>query len=127
MPAEPAIVTSLPQDFMREFADEVLGSIPEEKVQMQLKEAEIGRVLAAEGSLRSVQGLGQKLGEIPARMYFRFEQEFPGCWQDDAFVREFFADNPRLRAPGWKPKASSLRYGVTFNGGVATSNLRNPA
>lgn len=122
-----SIVTQLPQDFLREFADEILGTIPQEKVQMQLKEAEIGRVLAAEGSLRSVQGLGQKLGEVPARLWFRWRQQYPGCWEDDAFVQEFFADNERLKAHGWKPKASSLRHGVTFSGGVATSNLRNPA
>lgn len=116
------IITELTPEFLREFEAEVLGAVPAEKVKADLKQAEIGRVLAAEGAL-AVEGLGQKLGEVDSRTFFRWAQENPGCWQDPAFVREFFKDNPQCRSPGWKPTASSLRHSVSFVGGQSVSNL----
>jgi len=111
------IVTTLPESFLKEFEQEVMGTIPTEKVQAQLREAEIGRYLVREGSV-AVQGLGQKLGEIDPRVWHRWNQEHPGCWQDKQFVHEFFADNLHLKADGWTPKlARGLRHGRTFVGG----------
>lgn len=118
------IIANVPPEFVREFADEILGSIPAEKVKADLKHAEIGRVLASQGAL-AIEGLGQKVGEIDARTFFRWQQENPGCWQDRAFVQEFFRDNEKLRAPGWKPKGTNgVRHGMTFVGGEAVSNLK---
>lgn len=114
---DPSIITELPRSFMQEFAQEVLGTVPAEKVQAQLREVHIGRVLAAEGSLRTVQGLGQKIGTIPARVFYRWQQEHPGCWEDDAFVQEFFKDNEKLRAKGWTPRANPARHGKTMING----------
>ena len=116
------VLGSVPPEFVREFSAEILGSIPAEKVRADLNQALIGRALLKEGAV-AVEGLGQKVGSVDARTFFRFQQEFPGCWNDRAFVNEFMADNPRLRSPGWKPKASTLRHAITFVGGEAISNL----
>lgn len=102
-----------------------MGSIPEEKVQADLRQAEIGRVLINEGP-QAIQGLGQKLGTIDGRIYHRWAQSQRGCWQDKSFVQEFFADNPNCRAPGWTPKQNSVRKGITWVGGKAVSNLKTP-
>lgn len=47
---------------------------------------------------RMVDGLGEHKGAIPAREYFRWHQQERGCWGDKTFVKEFFRDNPELRA-----------------------------
>ncbi len=118
------LITSLSETFIREFINEVRGTIPAEKIKADLDEAFIGRALIAEGPVKGPGGLGQKLGEIPARVFYRWSQEFPGCWQNKEFVDEFFRDNSRLKSPGWTPKAAkALRHGVTFVGGKSVSNL----
>ena len=45
-------------------------------------------------------GLGQLKGVIPAREYFRWHRSHPGCWGDKEFTREFYRDNPEMRAEG---------------------------
>lgn len=95
------IVYKLPQDFLAEFNDRFLRTIPAEKATMELQEAQIGRALQLEGG-HKVDGLGQMMGKIPVREFMRWHQSHPGCWQDDAFVREFFRDNPPLRAAGYR-------------------------
>jgi hypothetical protein len=104
------IVTQLPEQFMREFEAEFQASVPAEKVKATMQQAFIGRALIKEGAT-AVEGLGQKLGEVDARTYFRWQQALPGCWQDKTFVHEFFRDNEQCRAKGWTPKASPLRHG----------------
>lgn len=118
MTEEQEIVTHLPESFLREFEAEVLGQIPAEKVKADLDSVAIKKVLINEGAT-CVEGLGQKLGEIPARVYFRWLQEQQGCWQDKGFVNEFFKDNPQLKADGWTPKTNAARHGMTYVGGEA--------
>lgn len=108
------IVTHVPDNVLREFVDEVQATIPEEKVKQNLELAKTARALRAAGSVRTSEGLGQKIGSIPGRVYFRWQQEFPGCWQDDEFVSAFLADNPECCAPGYVPNQHSLRHGKTF-------------
>ena len=45
-------------------------------------------------------GLGQLKAVVPAREWFRWNHDKPGCWQDSQFVREFIRDNPELRGEG---------------------------
>lgn len=119
------VLGSVPPEFAREFADEILGSIPAEKVKADLNQAFIGRALLKEGAVAAPGGLGQKLGEVDARTFFRWQQSHDGCWQDKNFVHEFFADNPQLKSAGWTPKAASAtRHAVTFVGGKPVSNLK---
>lgn len=107
------LITELPPDFLKEFEDEVLGRIPEEKVQVQLRQVENARIAQAIGSTR-IEGLGQKIAEIDARLYFRMLHAFGG---EEGWLTDFLRDNPQLCAPGYKPKGNSLRHGKTFIGG----------
>lgn len=46
-----------------------------------------------------MEGLGQHIGSIPAREYFRSMQVHGhDCWTDKQYVREYFRDNPDYRA-----------------------------
>lgn len=109
------LITEIPQSFLDEFENEVLGTIPQEKAQADLRAASIGKMLLDDGPL-VVEGLGQKLGEVDARTWFRWNSEFPGCWQNREFVHEFFKDNPQYRAPGWTPKTNPHRHGIRIGG-----------
>ena len=120
----PEIVTELSPEFLREYADEVLGTIPEEKAKLDLQAASMGRMLLDEGPL-AIEGVGQKLGEIPARIFFRWQNQWPDCWANKEFVTEFLRDNPQYRCPGWKPSGRDLRHAVTFTGGAPVSNLKS--
>jgi len=116
---EQPIITEADMDegLMREFYDEVAATIPAEKVKQNLALAATAKALQAEGSVRTEQGLGQKVASIPARVYFRWHQEFPGCWQDKGFVDAFLRDNPQCCAPGYKPTPDPTRHGKTFLNG----------
>ena len=46
------------------------------------------------------EGLGQLKLVVPAREWHRWNNEFPGCWSDEQFVRELFRDNPHFRGQG---------------------------
>lgn len=111
------IITKVPESFLAEFEDEFQKSVPAEKVRATLNQAFIGRALVAEGAC-AVEGLGQKLGEVDARTYFRWLQQKNYSWGEKSAIHEFFADNAHLRSKGWTPKASPLRHGMTFVGGA---------
>lgn len=114
MEPEIDLVTDIPKEWWRKWEREYINTeVPKEKIAYQLQEATIAKANKAVGSA-IIEGLGQKMGEIPARIWFRWQQEHPGCWQNREFVREFFADNPSLCAPGWKPKTNPYRKGVSF-------------
>lgn len=119
------LITELTPQFLREFEAEVRGTIPQEKVQADLRQAEIGRMLVNEGSVVGPGGLGQKLGEVDGRIYHRWAAQEKGCWQDKAFVDAFFQDNPAARSPGWKPKTDKTRHGITFSQGQSISNMNS--
>lgn len=97
-----------------EITDHVLRNMPAEKNKAVQDMAATGKVLQAEGSVRTREGLGQKLGSVPARLYHRWNQLLPGCWKEKDFFDEFMIDNPQCRAPGWTPKPRGLRHGFTF-------------
>lgn len=110
MPDPNDLITELPPGFVSEFADEILGTIPEEKVQCELRQMRAARIMQQAGSV-SIPGIGQKIASIDPRLYFRMRAEAGG---DPDFIYDYLADNPYLCAPGYKPKSSALRHGKTF-------------
>ena len=102
----------------REIWDGVQAQMPQEKAQMRRDMAQTAKELQARGS-DWANGRGQAIGSIPPRIYMRWHQMLPGCWQDKQFVDEFLTDNPQCLAPGYKPKEHSLRHGFTFSTGAA--------
>lgn len=109
------IITSLPEQFLKEFEDEVLGTVPEEKVRVELRQAANARIMNSVGSL-SIPGVGQKIASIDPRLYFRMQAAFG---HEENWLRDFLADNPQLCAPGYKPaRKHDLRHSKTFVNGV---------
>jgi hypothetical protein len=109
MPA-PEIITDIPQDFIDDFRDEILGTIPEEKVQCELRQVKIARVMQAVGSIQ-VPGLGQQKAVIDGRLFHRLHQAYG---QHEGWLDDFLADNPHMCSPGYKPKQRGIRHGKTF-------------
>lgn len=91
------------EKFARDIHDIALRGVDREKVRAVLNQAKIARVMEQAGSVK-VNGIGQKIAGIDPRTFFRWDQQFPGCWRNKEFVREFLRDNPQCRAPGYKPK-----------------------
>lgn len=113
MPDPNDLITELPPGFVSEFADEILGTIPEEKVQCELRQVRAARIMQQAGSV-SIPGIGQKIASIDPRLYFRLYQQYK---DQPNWLNDFLADNPQMCAPGYKPKASALRHGKTFVAG----------
>lgn len=108
------LITELPPGFVSEFADEILGTIPQEKVQCELRQMAIKRVMQMAGSVY-IPGIGQKVAEVDGRLWHRMRQEAGG---DPNFLDDYLADNPQLCAPGYRPKRKGdFRHGKTFIGG----------
>jgi len=112
------IITDLPTEFMSEFRDELEGRIPEEKVKVQLRQEQAARIAKQAGSL-AVEGLGQKVATIDARLYFRMLHDHRDHGQ--GWLNDFLADNPELCCPGYKPKRNIYRHGKTFINGQAVT------
>lgn len=100
-------------ELARSIRDYVDAGLPEEKRKAERDMIQVANELSADGSVKS-DGLGQKMGKIPGRVYMRWAQLLPGCWQDRQFVLEFLEDNPQCRAPGYRTKPSGIRNGVSF-------------
>jgi hypothetical protein len=107
------VITSLPENFLKEFEDDVLGRVPQERIEAGLRQAKIARIMKQAGS-SYIPGVGQKVAEIDPRLYFRMMHAFG---DQENWLQDFLADNPQLCAPGYRPKSSSLRHGKTFVGG----------
>lgn len=108
------IITVLPQEFIREFEDEIIGRIPEEKAQVELRQQMSARIMAQAGSIK-VPGLGQKVASIDPRLFFRMQRSFG---HEEHWLQDFLADNPALCAPGYRPKRKGdLRHSKTIVGG----------
>lgn len=90
-------------DLRRYVNDRVLREVSSEKAQAVINQAMIARVMQKTGSLK-MEGIGQKMGAIDARTFFRWQQQYPGCWKDPNFLQEMLRDNPAMRAPGYTPK-----------------------
>ena len=61
------VITSLPEQFVREFEAEVLGRVPQEKIEAGLRQAKLARIMRQAGS-EYIPGVGQKIAEIDARL-----------------------------------------------------------
>ena len=107
------------QSVAAEITDHVVAGLPAERRQMEKDMAATARMLQDTGSLATKEGLGQRVASIPARIYHRWAQLYPGCWKDKQFTDEFLYDNPQCCAPGYKPRPSQVRHGFTFTGGAA--------
>lgn len=107
------VITSLPESFVREFEKEIHGRVPQEKVEVGLRQAKLARIMRQAGSTY-IPGIGQKIAEIDARLYFRMMHSFGN---EENWLKDFLADNPELCAPGYRPKNRSLRHGKTFVNG----------
>lgn len=105
-----ALVEEIPQSFLNEFQDHILGQIPEEKVKVELRQQRNARIMAAAGP-QHIEGLGQKVAEIDPRLYFRMLHSFG---HEENWLKDFLSDNPQLCAPGYRPKQRGARHGKTF-------------
>lgn len=52
---------------------------------------------ALQPAARTVDGLGELIGMVDARIYHRWEEAEPGFWSDKNNVDKFLKDNPELR------------------------------
>lgn len=113
---DPGIITNLPPEYVREYWDDLMGRIPQEKIEANLRQARNARIMQQAGSLK-VEGLGQKVAEIDARLYFRMQHDFG---HHEGWLDDFLASNPELCSPGWKPRRRKhdLRESKTFINGV---------
>lgn len=50
----------------------------------------------SENAVRSIDGVGEKIAEIPGDAYYYWQHRLPGCWQDSEFRRDFIRDNPEV-------------------------------
>lgn len=112
----PDLIEAIPQSFLDEFEAEIKGRIPQEKIQAELRQQGIARVMAAAGSVY-IPEVGQKIAEIDGRLYFRMLNEAGG---DQAAIFDYLKDNPSLCAPGFKPGRKGTRHGITFVNGRPT-------
>src|SRR5690349_14197868 len=87
-------------ELAREITDGVNQQLPEEKKQAESDLIQTAKELQEVGSDRA-DGRGQMVGSIPARVYMRWAQLLPGCWNDRSFVNEFLKDNPQCCAVGY--------------------------
>tara|TARA_R110000868_G_scaffold159667_1_gene388660 strand:- start:22 stop:414 length:393 start_codon:yes stop_codon:yes gene_type:complete len=121
---EPQVITELPEDFKKEFAEHLSATIPREKVVAELRQAQLARIMAADESIR-VEGLGQLAMRIDSRLYFRMRNEAKKHGStDNDWLMEYAADNPHLCAKGFRPKSNSARHGHTFVGGESVSKTK---
>tara|TARA_R110000868_G_scaffold366441_1_gene629347 strand:- start:5448 stop:5828 length:381 start_codon:yes stop_codon:yes gene_type:complete len=108
-------------ELAREITDGVTQQMPAEKAKAVAELARTGRELQEHGSDR-VEGRGQMVGSIPARIYMRWHQMLPGCWKDKQFVDEFLRDNPQCCGVGYKPKQHTLRHGFQMGASFYQQN-----
>lgn len=114
MATENEVIGHVDPAFVREFADHILGTIPKEKVQAELKQERNARIMQAAGSV-CIEDLGQRVAVINPRLYFRMLHSFG---HEENWLDDFLADNPMLCAPGYRPKQNSTRHGITYVGGA---------
>lgn len=91
-------------DELRDFMNKkVQAELPAEKARAHEAQTKIAQQLSQEGSTY-VPGLGQKIGSIDSRTYFRLQQENPGCMSDPNYLKELLRDSPKLQARGFDPR-----------------------
>ena len=98
---EPLDLNGSPEE-VAAFEARFQATVPQEKAIIDRQGLEIGAQLREEGG-QAVEGVGQKMGEVPPRLYLRWIQHDKDFWKDEINVHKFFADNPQFCSPGWKP------------------------
>jgi len=93
------IAEVLGPEFARGLEKELRGYVDHEKVKHQLNAVAKQRMEQALGpkAKKWVDGLGELKLTVPARTFFRWAQQYPGCWRDKGFVDEFHRDNVECR------------------------------
>lgn len=92
---------------LRGIMDSVLRNVPKEKAKGVLERAKIARVLQSAGSVKR-DGVGQRVGVVDARTFYRWHQENPGMWDNKAERDKFLRDNPQCRAEGYNPTSRKI-------------------
>lgn len=89
-------------DYERDLSavvEEIRSGLNVEKVLMEEQMARNAKYEEAITDARTVDGLGQRVGVIPSRVYFRWiHQEGADFWRDPKNREKFFKDNPQCRA-----------------------------
>lgn len=115
---EPELITEIPKGFLAEYWDHIVGNLPEEKMQCEMRQARNARIMQTAGSV-NIEGLGQKMADIDSRLFFRMQRTFGNGAPLDDWIHDMLADNPQLCAPGYKPRGKqSLRHSKSFVNGV---------
>lgn len=91
------------EKFFDDIEASVIAQLPAEKALAVLRKNQIAARMKKLGSTY-IPGVGQYAGSIDARTYHRWNNEFPGCWENEEFVNAFLFDNPEYKNPGYKPK-----------------------
>lgn len=55
------------------------------------------RQVGVEDGAHFIEGIGQRIANIPLRDYLDWDQKYPECWHDDGFIHEWTRDNPESR------------------------------
>lgn len=115
---ESGIVTNLPQSYLDEIEDWVLGRVPQEKIDADLAMARNYRIMQKAGSV-NIPTLGQKIATIPRRLYFRMAADMgQNDFSSDEWLLDMLESNRQLCAPGFNPKRrGDLRHSATFIAG----------
>ena len=87
-----------PFSWQAEVERNIRTGLGREKVMMKEAAMKLRRAEEALGPTKTVDGLGKKIGTIPARLWFRWHKQEFGCWEDKKFVHEMLRDNEELRA-----------------------------
>jgi len=93
-----------------ELTDAVNANLPREKAIASQQMAQTAKEVKEGLSPTSGDGRGQAAASIPPIIWLRWNLEYPGCWQDQAFVDEFLFDNPQCRLPGYTPRPKRLFF-----------------
>jgi hypothetical protein len=72
--------------------------IDEEKAMTRLRQIKTAKIEREKGA-RSVEGLGQLIGVVDSRNYFRWLQEDPDFWRDGKNIDKFLKDNEQCAVP----------------------------
>lgn len=105
------IITAVDPNWVSEFSGHILGTIPQEKIQCELRQVKCARIMQAAGSVQLAQGIGQRMTVMDPRLFFRLRQAYG---PEEYWIDELLSDNPSLRAKGYIPRRSGTRHGITY-------------
>lgn len=105
-----------------ELTDWTRAQLPSEKSRAEREMEQTAKDVADGLAPTSGEGRGQAMLSVPLIVHTRWQQEYPGCWQDKQFCEEFAFDNPRCCLPGFKPRAKKLYFDMKHG----NRKLNNP-